>query len=159
MYPVALALSTDMMELFLQNVEMSAVKDKLITIKASLAKALRIPVKEVDINMNELTSGVLRLHLPQAPLIFPLLHPPHRHLSVQLQTTQPRLPVCLQHNRLRIPPRFQVLHPLLLQQRRHNALRALSLQVHRQQYHHLILRLAQVPTPHRNPHHLLRRPQ
>jgi len=49
MYPVALALSTDMMELFLQNVEMSAVKDKLITIKASLAKALRIPVKEVDI--------------------------------------------------------------------------------------------------------------
>jgi len=30
-------------------VEMSAVKDKLITIKASLAKALRIPVKEVDI--------------------------------------------------------------------------------------------------------------
>jgi len=49
MYHVALALSTDMMELFLQNVETSAVKDKLITIKASLAKALRIPVKEVDI--------------------------------------------------------------------------------------------------------------
>jgi len=57
MYHVALALSTDMMELFLQNVETSAVKDKLITIKASLAKALRIPVKEVNINMNELTSG------------------------------------------------------------------------------------------------------
>lgn len=49
MYHFALALSTDMMELFLQNVEMSAVKDNLITIKGSLAKALRIPVKDVDI--------------------------------------------------------------------------------------------------------------
>jgi len=49
MYHFALALSTDMMKLFLQNVEMSAVKDNLITIKASLTKALRILVKEVAI--------------------------------------------------------------------------------------------------------------
>merc|ERR550534_2924435 len=49
MYHFALALSAETFELYLKNVNVNAVRDNDMTIKARIAKALRVPAKEVDI--------------------------------------------------------------------------------------------------------------
>jgi len=67
MYHFALALSSaDTFELFLQNVNANAVRDNDMTIKARVAKAIRIPASEVDIkNMVQKPNGtVIQFAIP-----------------------------------------------------------------------------------------------
>jgi len=67
MYHFALALSSaDTFELFLQNVNANAVRDNDMTIKARVAKAIRIPASEVDIkNMVQKPNGtVIEVAIP-----------------------------------------------------------------------------------------------